>query len=123
MTLMTAVRYRILVAEDDPDTRAAVCSILAEHGFDVIEAENGKQALEAMRSSLRPHLVVLDLMMPVMDGVEFLARQRADEELAGTPVIVLTATGMPDVSRLGAPVLAKPVRIQELLSAVRAQMH
>jgi hypothetical protein len=80
----------ILVVEDDADTRTVLRRTLERDGFAVFEAENGRQGLQAVEEA-RPDLVLLDLMMPVMDGFEFLERLRRDHSGLALPVIVLTA--------------------------------
>ena len=80
----------ILVVEDEPDVRAQLCTFLRREGFSVREAEHGRQALDAFTEE-RPSLVLLDLMMPEMDGFGFLRALRADPARRDVPVVVLTA--------------------------------
>ncbi len=80
----------VLIVEDDEPTRTVVARTLQNGGFRVAEASNGAEGLQRMEAA-RPDLVLLDLMMPVMDGFEFLHRLRAREDLRDVPVIVLTA--------------------------------
>ena len=101
-TLLTTVRRltrapgsEVLVVDDDPDTRELVRRALEHEGMTVREAADGRAALTAVSAS-KPALVLLDLMMPVMDGFEFLRRLRADEAHADLPVVVLTAKIMTD---------------------------
>ncbi|HEU4535736.1 MAG TPA: ATP-binding protein, partial [Polyangiaceae bacterium] len=82
-------RPRLLLAEDNPEMRAYVTELLGAR-FEVLVASNGAQALEAARA-YRPDVIVSDVMMPVMDGLELARRLKADEELAPTPLILLTA--------------------------------
>jgi two-component system, OmpR family, response regulator MtrA len=81
---------RILVADDDVDVRMLVVLKLESSGHDVVAVENGAEAVERCRA-LRPDLVVLDLMMPGMNGLEACRAIRADPDVSGTPVILLTA--------------------------------
>ncbi|MFT4543085.1 MAG: adenylate cyclase, partial [Planctomycetota bacterium] len=81
---------RALVVEDDEPTRELLCRNLRGEGWTVESAENGAVALERIEASL-PDLIVLDLMMPVMDGFEFLTNLRLRTEAADVPVLVLTA--------------------------------
>jgi len=81
---------QILVVEDDTDTRAVLRRTLEREGFTVVDASNGREGIDAIDES-RPDLVLLDLMMPVMDGFEFLETLRRDREDLTLPVIVLTA--------------------------------
>jgi diguanylate cyclase (GGDEF)-like protein len=117
-------RPLVLVADDSAVVRAVVRSSLADHGFEVIEAEDGGRALE-MFWSCRPHVVLLDMEMPVMNGLEVLAAIRADPELGRTPVVFLTARDgtdqMVEALELGAhDYLRKPFDPGELLARVRA---
>ncbi len=82
---------KILMVEDDPDIRrVAVMALKFKGGFEVVIAENGQQGLERARSE-KPDVILLDSMMPVMDGPETCKRLKADEELKKIPVIFLTA--------------------------------
>ena len=87
----------VLVVEDDAATRSVLARTLAAAGWDVIEAENGRAALE--RLPARPGLVLLDLMMPEMDGFEFLDALRGRPDGRGLPVIVITAKELTDEDR------------------------
>jgi signal transduction histidine kinase/DNA-binding response OmpR family regulator len=79
-----------LLIDDDPVVRGTVSSTLAAAGWEVVESENGRQALEQLASA-RPSLILLDLMMPVMDGFDFLVELHANPEWREIPVIVLTS--------------------------------
>ena len=83
----------ILLVEDDPELREALALVLESDGYVVVTAADGVEALERLHDRLRPRVIVLDLMLPVMDGFEFRVRQTEDPELAGIPVIVLSAGG------------------------------
>ena len=72
----------ILVVEDDHDIQSALASILREEGLHVATASDGAEALALLRQGLRPAVILLDLMMPVMNGAEFRAAQLQDPELA-----------------------------------------
>jgi signal transduction histidine kinase/CheY-like chemotaxis protein len=91
-------RARILVVEDDPPTRALVSRMLRDDGWQVTEAENGLRALEALPSG-RPEVILLDLMMPEMDGFQFLAELRRLPEFSSLPVVVLTAMDLTEEDR------------------------
>jgi CheY-like chemotaxis protein len=80
----------VLLVEDDPATREVTRIILEKEGWKVSEAENGRVALQCMEQS-RPRLIMLDLMMPEMDGFEFVARLRQKVEWRSIPIVVLTA--------------------------------
>ncbi len=82
--------YTILVVDDLEDNRDLLSQWLERHGFQVLTASSGPEALEAL-SAEPVDLVLLDIQMPQMDGFEFLQRLRSDEQLRSTPVICLTA--------------------------------
>jgi signal transduction histidine kinase len=90
--------YDVLVVDDDPDSRRVAASFLAEANLHVREAPDGESGLLEMHRQ-RPDVVVLDLMMPVLDGFGVLATMRADPVLAGTPVVVLTAKSLTEAER------------------------
>jgi len=110
----------ILVVDDDPDILEAVGEILADEGYRVRRARDGQEALERLAAE-PPALVLLDLMMPVMDGVAFARAMRAAPEHAGIPVVVISADGHPGRAREVAAdgFLAKPFDIEALLEVVR----
>ncbi len=116
----------ILVVDDDADVRVAIADALAETGYRVTEASNGRQALDALKGGPRPDAILLDLMMPVMDGWAFCKEQRSDAELAPIPVVVFTAYGVPRdaAATIGAVgVLRKPPSLGELLAAVSGALR
>ncbi len=118
---------RILYVDDEEDIReVAVMSLELDPGFDVRTAASGAQAL-AEASAWRPRLILLDVMMPQMDGVETLRRLREDAETATIPVVFVTArTRAEDVARfiaLGAAgVIAKPFDPMALAGEVREHL-
>jgi len=112
------------VVDDDVDLLEALSEILESEGFGIRQARNGLQALELLEP-LRPDLILLDLMMPVMDGWEFVERIRGRPDWAQIPVIVLSADrNIGDNARkLGAAAyLAKPFELSQLLSLVQASL-
>jgi CheY-like chemotaxis protein len=112
----------VMVVEDDADIREAITEILQDNEYASVAAANGREAIERLRAqSTRPCLILLDLMMPEMDGWEFRALQRRDSELSAIPVVVLTAhTNLPHVMKVlqVAACLEKPVSIDTLLTTV-----
>jgi CheY-like chemotaxis protein len=107
----------VLVVDDETDIREAVSEVLSDEGFDVIAASDGAEAITKARA-LHPSLVLLDLMMPRMNGWEFCAVRSRDPELAAIPVVVLSALGR--VSGLDAVgFIQKPFDLEQLVSAVR----
>ena len=103
-------RNRILVVEDDGDVREALVQLLEFEGYRVTSATNGRDAIDQLRAGAAPNLILLDLMMPVMDGPQFRAAQLGDPGLAAIPVIVLSAhsAGREKAAQLGAPAMQRP---------------
>jgi CheY-like chemotaxis protein len=91
MTGLTPPQEHILVVEDDIDLRATLCDALDLEGYVTICAENGEAALRHLASGARPCVILLDLMMPVMDGWTFRQEMLKDPSLASIPVIVMSA--------------------------------
>ena len=82
----------VMVVEDDASIRDLVIEVLAQEGFAAVGAGNGDEALRRLRQGeFRPSLILLDLMMPVMDGWQFREQQLRDPALAGIPVVVTSA--------------------------------
>ncbi len=112
----------VLVVDDDAVTRALVTLVLRRGGYETAEAADGHQALLYLQSRALPRLVLLDLMMPVMDGWEFLAARYREPRLAAVPVLVHSvASGIdgPTVQVMGADdILHKPAPAEALLKAV-----
>ncbi len=80
---------RILITEDEADLRMALRARLEMSGFAVVEATNGQEALDKMKIE-KPDLLILDMMMPLMDGMEVIGRMRASDQLKAVPILVLT---------------------------------
>jgi CheY-like chemotaxis protein len=114
------VTHRVLIVEDDHDTREMLGHFLELEGYEVEKAANGREALDALRAADDASVILLDLMMPVMDGWQFRAVQRQDESLARIPVVVLTAAGARDrMPPIDADAwLAKPVDLDVLLDTL-----
>jgi CheY-like chemotaxis protein len=87
-------KAKILCIEDDPDMIEYVQLILGKAGYEVVGADGGAEGLEAMRREL-PDLILLDLMMPEVDGAEVLLQKKEDETIRDIPVIALTALDSP----------------------------
>jgi CheY-like chemotaxis protein len=114
----------VLVVEDDADILNAVVQVLEDEGVTVRAATNGLAALQALREpgAQPPCVILLDLMMPVMDGWAFRAEQLRDPTIASVPVIVLTADGnahQKSVALKGVGALRKPVELLTLLEAIQ----
>jgi len=82
----------VLLVEDDPLASEAMTLTFRKEGHRVLTARHGREALDQLRQGDLPAVVVLDLMMPVMDGLQFLEAARADDRLRSLPVVVITAT-------------------------------
>lgn len=111
----------ILIIEDEFLIRDALTEFLEEEGYRVAGAANGQEALVMLRKGLVPDLILLDLMMPVMSGMQFLNEQQSDARLASIPVVLLSADRNSQEKVLSlAPVeyLEKPVRLTDLLDTV-----
>ena len=109
----------IFVVDDDADLREVLGDLLTGEGYAAHLFPNGRSALELLRGGARPHLILLDLMMPGMNGWEFREEQLRDGELKDIPVVVMTASTGFDASPLRAcEILKKPVGIDEILEAV-----
>jgi signal transduction histidine kinase len=110
---------KILLVEDDRSIRDALQGLLEEEGYGIATAENGRQALELLKTSAAPDLIVLDLRMPVMDGWQFRAAQKNDPSFASIPVIALSADGSAKAEAIDAEAyLRKPVSMDALLDAI-----
>ncbi len=109
----------ILVVDDDTDLRETLGELLSNEGYDTRLCENGRAALEFLRQGGRPELILLDLMMPEMNGWQFREEQLKDAALRGIPVIVMTASrGFDGHAILAEEILYKPVGLGELIEAV-----
>lgn len=116
---------RVLVVEDHRDSRDAIAAVLREYAFEVESAADGAEGLRLARS-FSPHVILLDLVMPGMNGFEFLACAAESGELGASRVVLMTAftrrEGLVHGNRLpeGLRLLTKPFGDQELLSAIAA---
>jgi CheY-like chemotaxis protein len=109
----------VLIIEDDDDVRDALAQLLEDEGYGVHAAHNGREGLQIASEAAPPRVIVLDLMMPIMNGWEFLAARRNDPRLRNVPVVVVSAAG--DPKRLGevTAFLRKPIDIRRLLQVVQ----
>jgi len=107
---------RLLLIEDDTSIRSALAEMLGDEGYVVATATNGREALDMLRQSPIPDAIVLDLMMPVMDGWEFRVEQRGDPLLAGIPLLAMSADLSAKARAIAADAyLRKPIDFPELL--------
>ena len=116
-------RLRILAIEDDPDLSYLYESLLGQEGHRVTTAKNAEQALH--RLDEHPDVVLLDLMIPGMDGYTLLRRMRERRDLRDTPVVVVSAAVPPGRTRIAGAddVVAKPFEFDRLLRAVEGAAH
>ena len=109
---------RLLIVDDELAIVEALQDILSVEGYDIVTAFNGAEGLQRMTTA-RPDLVLLDLMMPVMDGREMLRRMRDDATLRDIPVVVMSAGRISDEERRSsARFLAKPFELDVLLDTI-----
>jgi CheY-like chemotaxis protein len=115
----------VLLVDDDADIREALTDALELYGFLVVSAENGEDALRTLdEMPVQPFVILLDLMMPVMDGYAFLAERRHTRH-AAIPVAVVTAGSGVERERLhdAVRVLQKPIHVPALLELLRGLQH
>jgi CheY-like chemotaxis protein len=107
----------VLIIDDDSNSREALAELLADEGYVVAAAANGAEGLAYLRSGQPAHVILLDLMMPGVDGWDFRAEQKRDAALAQIPVIVMSAAG----KLLDADyALRKPIDVDALLTLLRS---
>jgi CheY-like chemotaxis protein len=116
-----AVKTQILIVEDDISIRDSLAQLLVYEGYDVIGASNGQEGLESVKIS-KPCVILLDLMMPVMDGWQFSDHLNADPDLSRIPVIIISAHEK--VSEISKDLRAqgfvkKPINVDQLLETVK----
>jgi CheY-like chemotaxis protein len=115
---MTAART-ILVVDDDTDLRETLGELLIEEGYDARLFENGRAALDFLRDGGDPRLILLDLMMPEMNGWQFREEQLKDARLREIPVVVMTASrGLETAPITAQEILFKPIGLGDLIEAV-----
>jgi CheY-like chemotaxis protein len=116
-------KHVILVVDDDAGIRDSLAALLDDEGYRVVTANDGRDGLTKLRqlAGERPCIILLDLMMPVMNGPQFYAEQQRDPELASIPVVVISADANVRVKaqQFGGEYLAKPVRIEQVLDMVQ----
>ena len=113
----------ILIVDDDPDIRDSLKEVLEDEGYEVNGVANGREALDYLRRGQRPCVILLDLMMPVMDGWQFRKEQKQDADIAGIPLVVITATGKRPVLIDAAELVMKPLDLTQLFAAIERYCH
>jgi CheY-like chemotaxis protein len=110
----------ILIIDDDVGSRTALAEVLADEGYSVATRSDGADGLTYLRQGHRPKVILLDLMMPGMDGWDFRAEQKRTEDLRGIPVIAISAAGkLMDADHT----LRKPIDIDTLLNLLRTVLQ
>ena len=117
------MKKRILVVEDQKDNRQILRDLLTNAGFDMIEAENGEEAIASAQAS-RPDLILMDIQLPILDGYEATRRIKADPDLKSIPIIVVTSyalSGDEEKARLAGcdDYVAKPFSPRQLLAKIK----
>jgi CheY-like chemotaxis protein len=116
----------VLVVDDDYAVLDSMKDVLEDEGYEVLLAANGLEALKELRRGVRPDVILLDLMMPVMNGWEFRKEQLQDGSLAAIPTIIITAHNRAEESAAelkAASCIRKPVRPDTLLEAIGKFCH
>jgi len=113
-------RRDVLIVDDDPDIRDAVGECLRYEGYDVHSAADGRDALDRLEYGLRPAVILLDLMMPVLNGFDVLEALKSRPEWKSIPVVIVSANRGYEAEDLSGAVsiLRKPVNVDRLLAAV-----
>lgn len=110
----------VLIVEDDADLREMMSLFLVQEGFEPVAARDGREALELLRAGeVQPEVIVLDWMMPRMDGKQFMQERALDPAVEVIPVVVLTAAPLEGLSVDAAAILLKPCDFGALGSAIR----
>jgi CheY-like chemotaxis protein len=121
----TSSEVTVLIVDDDLDLRNSLKLILEEEGFTSTSASNGQNALEMLQSGLKPNVILLDLSMPVMDGIQFRKAQLENLEFSTIPTYLMTAGHLvklaADLPFSG--ILTKPCHLDELLNIVEKNLH
>jgi DNA-binding response OmpR family regulator len=120
---MTQRRYKVMAADDDPALLSMLADTLASGGYDVVTADDGQRAIDLAQQE-RPDLVILDVTMPRLDGIEVVKRLRDDERTRDTIVVLLTAvrteSAVEESFESGADdYLVKPFTVSHLLARVQ----
>ena len=114
---------RILVVEDQPDNRQIICDMLADTGYETVEAENGEEALAAIAKA-RPDLILMDIQLPVMDGYAATRRIKTDPALKSIPIIAVTSYALSGEEKKAREAgcddyVPKPYSPRQLLAKIR----
>jgi CheY-like chemotaxis protein len=111
-------KCRVMLIDDDEDIRTVLSEALQDVGYEICCAASGREALTRLRSGYRPALILLDLMMPIMDGWQFRQEQLENPELAPIPVVVISAVNPGKALPQGTVLLRKPFDLDVMLAEV-----
>jgi DNA-binding response OmpR family regulator len=112
---------KVLIVDDDPDFRESLAIVLSSEGHKAIAVQDGREALDYLSAGNPTCVILLDLMMPRMNGWEFRARQRVDPQMSSIPVVVITADGDAETKARqldAAGYLRKPMNLDQLVATV-----
>ncbi|HEY3492199.1 MAG TPA: response regulator [Solirubrobacterales bacterium] len=120
--VMPSSPARILVVDDDADLRGVIAAVIRAKGYDVVEAANGAVAMDVLREDASFSLILLDLVMPVMDGWRFRVEQEWDASLASIPVVVMSTFGSrgAEMPPPATAYLEKPFRLSQLADTIKS---
>lgn len=113
----------MLLIEDDSALVGFLFSVLVAEGFALVAATDGQQALDLLEHGLRPHVILIDLMLLRVSGYEVLTYIRTDPELRAIPRIVITGSDKDDVKAVADAIFQKPVDHEALIAAIRRLQH
>jgi CheY-like chemotaxis protein len=111
----------VLVVDDDAEIRQALTDVLEDEQYSVVCAANGREALALAQEGLRPDIILLDVMMPVMDGWHFLSARLAHPQLVEVPIIIISAgmEAMHEARKVGVfDVIRKPLHVSSLVARI-----
>jgi CheY-like chemotaxis protein len=109
---------KVLVVDDDVLIRESLRDVLMASDYEVLTAANGQDAIDVIKKNGLPNVVLLDLMMPVMNGWEFMGACQKDPRMANLPVVIVSAVANQDTAYGAAGYLRKPIKIENVLNAV-----
>lgn len=109
----------VLIVDDNVDLRMLISKALRNEGISSDSAVDGKDAIEKLKSVKTPSVILLDLMMPVMDGFEFLKWKSTSNDWAGTPVIILSASAHSEIPEGAVAFIKKPVDLNDLFEVLK----
>ena len=110
--------HYVLVVEDDAELRESLVEVLSEEGYPTVQASNGQEAMAALSQKEKPCLILLDMMMPVMNGWVFLSQLRQDPKLADVRVCIISAVPANQLPAEAICALPKPVDLSALLGVI-----